>query len=73
MCVKLHIEQTQTSKNFRVENEITERGAVIKGQERDKISTKRRQENAINGKQLGVAPEQNLAVFYISLPRGTER
>ena len=31
MCVKLHIEQTQKNKNFRIQNEITERGAVIKG------------------------------------------
>ena len=31
MCVKLHIEQAQRSKNFRIESEITERVAVIKG------------------------------------------
>ena len=31
MCVKLYIEQAQKSKNFRVQNEITERGAVTKG------------------------------------------
>ena len=30
MCAKLHIEQAQRSKNFRVQNEITERGAVTK-------------------------------------------
>ena len=31
MCVKLHVEQAQRSKNFRFQNEITERGAVIRG------------------------------------------
>ena len=31
MCVKLHIEQTQRSKNYRIQSAITERGAVIKG------------------------------------------
>ena len=29
MCVKLHIEQTQRSKNLRIQSDITERGAVI--------------------------------------------
>ena len=31
MCVKLHIEQAQRRKNFRIQNEVTERGTVIKG------------------------------------------
>ena len=31
MCVKLHIEQTQRSNNFRIQSEITERVAVTKG------------------------------------------
>ena len=39
--MKLHIEQTQRSKNFRIENEITERGAVIKGKGQNP-STKRK-------------------------------
>ena len=35
MCVKLFIEQGQRCKNFKIQNEITERGAVTK--ERDKV------------------------------------
>ena len=31
MCVKLHIEQAQRSKKFRMQSEITERAAVTKG------------------------------------------
>ena len=31
MCVKLYIEHAQRSKIFRIQNEITERGAVTKG------------------------------------------
>ena len=31
MCVKLHLEQTQRSKNYRIQSAITEHGAVIKG------------------------------------------
>ena len=31
LCVTLYIEQAQRSKNFRIQNEITERGAVTKG------------------------------------------
>ena len=30
MCVKLHIEQAQRSKNFRIQSEITEHAAVTK-------------------------------------------
>ena len=41
MCVKLHIEQAQRSKNFRIQNEITERGAVIRGKGQNP-STKRK-------------------------------
>ena len=41
MWVKLHIEQTQRSKNFRIQNEITERGAVTKGKGQNP-STKRK-------------------------------
>ena len=31
MCVKLHNEQAQRSKNFRIQSEITERVAITKG------------------------------------------
>ena len=31
MCVKLHTEQAQRGKNFRIQNEITQRGGVNKG------------------------------------------
>ena len=72
MCVKLHFEQTQRSKNFRIQNEITEHGAVTK--ERDKIlPPSGRQENAFSGESLGLAQGKNVAVLYISLPRETER
>ena len=42
--------------------------------ERDKILLPNGSpENAINGKQQGLALKKNLAVFYISLPLETER
>ena len=41
-CVKLHIEQAQRSKNFRIQNEVTERGTVIKGKKGQKIFTGRK-------------------------------
>ena len=31
MCVRLYMEQAQRSENFRIQNEITERGSVTKG------------------------------------------
>ena len=52
MCVKLHVEQTQRSKSFRIQNEITERGAVIKGKGQNP-STKRETRECYQWKSLG--------------------
>ena len=68
MCVKLHTDRTQSqrSKNFKIQNEIIERGAVT---QRDKIlSACGRQENAFSGRQMGLVQEENLVVFDMCLP-----
>ena len=70
--MKLQIEQTQRNKKFRFENEITERGAVTKGKGKI-LPPSGRQDNAFGGRQMGLAREENLVVFYIRLPRETER
>ena len=41
MCKRSYIEQAQRSKNFRIQNEITERGAVTEGKEQNSF-TKRK-------------------------------
>ena len=40
-CVKLHIEQAQRSKNFRIQSEITERVAVTKGKGQNSFTTRK--------------------------------
>ena len=42
ICVKLHVEQAQRSKNFRIENEATEWGTVIKGEKGQKSFARRK-------------------------------
>ena len=42
MCVKLHIDQTPRNKNFKVQNEMVERGAVTKGYRGNKSFVERR-------------------------------
>ena len=59
MCVKLHIEQAQRSNNFRIQSEITEPCG--------------RQESAFSGRQMGLVQKVTLVVFYICMPRETER
>ena len=72
MCVKLHIERAQRSKKFRIQSKITERVAITK--ERDKIpSPSRRQESAFSGRQIGLVQKGIVVVFYIRVPRETER
>ena len=44
MCVKLFIEQAQRSKNFRIQNEITERGAVTKGKGQNSFTKRKTRE-----------------------------
>ena len=41
-CVKLHIDQTLRNKNFKVQNEMVERGAVTKGFRGNKSFVERR-------------------------------
>ena len=52
MCAKLPVEQTQRSKNFRIQNEITERGAVITGKGQNP-STKRKTGECYQWKATG--------------------
>ena len=52
MCVKLQIEQTQRSKNLRIQSEITERGAVIEGKGQNP-STKRKTGECFQWKAIG--------------------
>ena len=44
MCVRLHIEQAQRSKNLRIQNEITERGAVTKGKGQNSFTKRKTRE-----------------------------
>ena len=71
MCVKLHIQQVQRSKHFRIQSEITERVAVTEG--KDKIPSSGRQESVFSGRQMGLVEKGTLVVFYIRMPRETER
>ena len=58
MCVRLHIEQAQRSKKFRIQNEITEPWP----KERDKIlSPGERQDNVLNGQQMGLVQKESAA------------
>ena len=72
MCVKLHIEQAQRSKNFRIQSEITEGVAVTKGKGQNPAPSGR-QESAFSGRQMGLVQKGTLVVFYIRMPRETER
>ena len=49
--VRLHIDQTMRTRNFRVRNEIVERGgAVTTSQKERKVTLRGKWENAISGK-----------------------
>ena len=73
LSVKLIIEEAKRRKTTTTKSEITERGVVIQ-KKKDKILLPNgTQENTINGKQLGLALKENLAVFYVSLSRETEK
>ena len=52
ICVKLNVEQTQMSKNFRSQNKIIGRGAVIKGK-RQNLSTERKTAECNQWKAIG--------------------
>ena len=62
ICVKLHIEQTQRSKNFRIQNEIKERGAVIKGKGQNPC-TKRKTGERYHRKATGCCSEGESCIF----------
>ena len=53
ICVKLHIEQTQRSKNFWNQNEVMERGTVIKGEKGQKSFTRRKTGECFQWKRNG--------------------
>ena len=72
MCLKFHVEQAQRRQNFRIQSEITERVAVTKGKGQNSF-TSGRQESAFSGGQMGLAQKETLVVFYIRVPRETER
>ena len=72
MCVKLHIEQAQRSKNFRTQSEITERAAVTEGKVQ-KSFTKRKTGECFHWKTNGLVQKGTLVVLYIRMPRETER
>ena len=42
LCVKLHTKEAHRSKNFRIQNEVTERGTVIKGKKGHRSFTGRK-------------------------------
>ena len=44
LCVKLHIEQAQRSKNFRIQSEITERVAVTQGKGQNSFTKRKTRE-----------------------------
>ena len=71
--MKLHIEQAQRSRKFRIQSEITERAAVTEGKWRKIPSPSGRQESAFSGRQMGLAQKENLVVFYTRVPRETVR
>ena len=62
MCVTLHTEQTQRSKNFRIQNENTERGAVIKGKGHN-LSTKWKTGECYQWKATGSCPQGESCSF----------
>ena len=66
ICVKLHIEQSQRSKNFWIQNEVMERGTVIKG-EKGQIShwTEDRRMFSVENR-LGLVRKEGLVVFYMN-------
>ena len=70
MCVTLHVEQAQ-KRNQDSEQDFR---ACCRNKERDKIlSPSGRQESAFSGRQMGLVHKETLVVFYIRVPRETER
>ena len=69
MCVRLHIEQAQRSKNLRIQNEITERGAVTKGKGQNSF-TKRKTGECFQWKTDGSCSEGQSGSFLHALAAG---
>ena len=63
--MKLLIEQAQRFKKIRIQSEITQRVAVTQG--KDNIPS------PSGGRQMGLVQQENHVVFYIHVPRETER
>ena len=67
--MKLQIEQAQKSKNFRLQNEITERGAVTKGKEQNSF-TKRKTRECYQWKPNGSCSRGASCSFLHTLASG---
>ena len=73
LCVKLHIEQAQKKSNFQ-ESERDYSACGRNYRKGAKIpSPSGKQESAFSGRQMALVQKENFAVFYIRLPRETER
>ena len=72
MCVRLHVEQAQRSKNLRIQNEVTDRGKVTKGKKGHNSFTQTEDKRMFfSGKQMGLVRKDSLVVYYMRLPRAT--
>ena len=69
MCVSLHIEQIQRSKNSRMQNGITERGAVTKGKGQNRF-TKRKTGECFQWKANGSCSRGESCSFLHTLASG---
>ena len=69
MCAKLHIEQAQRSRNFRVQSEITERVAVTEGKGQNSF-TKRRTGECFQWKAHGSCSKGDSCSFLHSRASG---
>ena len=69
MCAKLHIEQAQRSKNFRIQSDIAERAAVTEGKGQNTF-TKRKTEECFQWKANGSRSKGDSCCFLHSHASG---
>ena len=62
MCVRVYVEQAQRSNKFRIQNEITERGAATKGEGQNSI-TKRKTRECFQWKTNGSCSKEDSCSF----------
>ena len=70
MCVKLHIDQTVRNKNFKIQNEVVERGAVSRVTRERNPSWRGEKENVYSGKRMDHVQKESLVVSATPLHRG---